>query len=265
MRSLMFACMMLSAPVPALAATNDEILAKAQTAFRHGVENRDKLIQARRDFAEATDAYLQLHQNGVRSPALYRNLGDAAYLADRWTEAIWAYHMGLRLDPNDQIMREHLIDARKKILYPAAGQGRPDADAWPNWLYRPTSGEWFTAVAVANALAWIAGVLAFMRLSNRFLIPAFAAAALAIGAAAGLWSELEKTRFEQDTPLVVVAVNTPYHRGNGPSYPQHASVPILPRGIEARLVHRRGDWLQIRLSSGEIGWVPRNRVLIVEP
>jgi hypothetical protein len=58
-------------------------------------------------------------------------------------------------------------------------------------------------------------------------------------------------------PLVVVAEDgVLLRRGDGLAYPPRYDTP-LPRGAEARLRRERGTWLQIELSGGEIGWVPR--------
>lgn len=245
--------------------TNEQILANADAAFRLGVENQLKILIARKHFASATDGYRDLHQRGVRSPALYLNLGNAATLADRWPEAIWAYHQGLKLDPNDQRLREQLAFVRGKVIYPPAGQGRPEPDPWPPWLYRPTEVEYAIFAAIAYALACLLGTLAWMRGSLRFAVIACLILALALAAAFGLWRLYEQAGADRDTPLVVLRENTPFHRGNGPSYPQHPVLPILPRGMEVRQQHRRGSWLQIRLTTGEIGWISASSALIVEP
>src|SRR5208283_5028376 len=126
MRSRLIAGCLIVIVAPALvrAQTDDEILAQAEAAFQRGVENKSRFLLARTHFSEATNRYLELHQRRVRTPALYRSLGNAALLADRWPEAIWAYHVGLKLDPNDASLREHLAFARAKVLYPASGEGR---------------------------------------------------------------------------------------------------------------------------------------------
>jgi hypothetical protein len=80
-----------------------------------------------------------------------------------------------------------------------------------------------------------------------------------------LWHDQRQADIDRRTPLVVIAANTAFYQGNAASYPQHASLPIVPRGLEARQIHARGNWLQIRLSTGEVGWLPRRQVLIVEP
>src|SRR5437773_79232 len=92
-------------PTLSLADRNETLASEARAAFERGIDNKHKLLQARKDFSSATDAYFELHRCGVRNPALYRNLGNAAFLADRWPEAIWAYHVGLRFDPNDHATR----------------------------------------------------------------------------------------------------------------------------------------------------------------
>jgi hypothetical protein len=254
-------------PTVALASarTDEEIFAQAEAAFRQGVDNKIRILQARKHFSEAADAYRELHRRGVRSPALLLNLGNAAVLADRWPEAIWAYHGGLRLDPNDRTLREHLEFARAKVLYPPAGQGRPDADAWADWLHRPTIGELSCALGLSYLLAWLAGTCAFISRQSRLFLLAGALILVAAIAGAGLWNEMRQAEIDCRTPLVVLADNTEFFRGNGISYPQHPVLPVLPRGLEARQLHRRGAWLQIRLTTGEVGWVPRSQVLVVEP
>jgi hypothetical protein len=245
--------------------SDGEVAAQAERTFRQGVESKARLLEARKHFADAADSCLELHRRGVRSPALYRNLGNAAVLADRWPEAIWAYHVGLKLDPNDRELREHLAFVRGKTLYPASGKGQPEPDHWPAALDRPSLFELSTIAATAYVLFWICAAFAFLRRSVRLYVTAVFAAFVAIVSAIALWQALEQAEVDRRTPLVIVAENTPLYRGNGASYPQHPDMPMLPRGMEVRQQHRRGSWLQVRLTSGEIGWLPHNRVLVVEP
>src|SRR5438105_5770653 len=74
-----------------------------------------------------------------RSAAYFHNLGNAHFLADQLPEAILAYQHGLRLDPNDGGLRENLEYARARVQAPFGERGRPEADNWPDWLYRPSA------------------------------------------------------------------------------------------------------------------------------
>jgi hypothetical protein len=251
--------------------TDEEILAQAEAAFQRGVENKSRFLLARAHFSDATNRYLELHRRGIRTPALYRSLCNAAVLADRWPEAIWAYHVGLKLDPNDAVMREHLDFARRKVLYPPSGEGRLDADTWPAWLHRPTIFELLCVFVGAYSVALAFGTLGLRRWHvgvSRFAFLGWIAGLallIAVGSGAGLWHEQGQAEFDRNSPLVIIAENTAFYQGNATSYPQHAALPMLPRGLEARQIHARGNWVQIRLSTGQVGWLPRERVLIVEP
>ncbi len=86
-------------------------------------------------------------------------------------------------------------------------------------------------------------------------------------AAAGLLAILairEEGRWRQEIihPVAVIREdNVVLRKGNGWSYPPRYESP-LNRGVEAQLLFAKGDWLQIRLSGGEVGWIPRSAALV---
>ena len=154
--------------------------------------SRDSCV-ARQHFSQAADRYLELHERGVRNAELYRSLGNAALLADRWPEAIWAYQLGLELDPNDAGLRDGLAFARVKVLYPPGGEGRLDPDSWPAWLHRPTRLGLFFAFAGCYALACLAGTCAWLG-SRASLFAAMILGLAALAAGAGLWQAERRAR-----------------------------------------------------------------------
>jgi hypothetical protein len=65
-------------------------------------------------------------------------------------------------------------------------------------------------------------------------------------------------------PVVVIAADgVLLRRGNGPAYPPRYETP-LNAGVEASLRFARGDWLQIELAGGEVGWVSRTAAVVEE-
>jgi hypothetical protein len=87
------------------------------------------------------------------------------------------------------------------------------------------------------------------------------AAALAGLVAAAAWEDGR----ERERPLVVVAEDgVLLRKGDGLAFPPRYDTP-LGAGVEARRLFQRGDWLQVELSGGEVGWVPRGAVLVDEP
>ena len=82
----------------------------------------------------------------------------------------------------------------------------------------------------------------------------------------GVIHEAWHQRQESRHPLVVVAANhVPLRNGDGVAYQARYDGKTLNRGVEARVLFERGDWLHIELSGGETGWVPRDAVLLDTP
>lgn len=252
--SLLFAIIDITGP------TDAEILRAAETAFDHGLRAQGK--EATSAFALAAAHYDKLRHRGIRNSALYRNQGNAFLLAGDLPRAILAYRRGLHLAPNDADLRDQLAHAREQVAYSVPGSfGRPPVDSWPPWLPHPTNGLCFITLIVSYSLAWLAGTRWLMTRHGELLAAASLALVLATVPAAYLaWDEWTRCE-ELHHPLVIVAAdNVALAKGNGRLYPTYPTP--LPRGVEARLRFERGDWLQIELAGGEIGWLPRRAVVM---
>src|SRR5262249_54987163 len=128
-----------------------ELLERAESAFAEGVRLRDKPARAKRHFAEAAEAYAQLHARDFVNADLCRNEGNAWLLAQNVPRAILAYRRGLRLSPADRGLREALDFARGKVRYDGAGRfSRPPTDDRPPWLPRIGLSSWSLTVLLAG-------------------------------------------------------------------------------------------------------------------
>ena len=97
------------------------------------------------------------------------------------------------------------------------------------------------------------------------LLPLSVFLTLAICVGLGYWAWTMQQQVEAGQPLAVIARDgTPLRKGNGKSYPPHADVPMLNRGVETRVRHRRGDWVQVELVGGQVGWLRQAEVLLEE-
>jgi hypothetical protein len=246
--------------------SNREVAQLAEDEFQAGVRLRQTATQARLHFAQSAQLYEELRRRGASNTTLYLSQGNAYVLADDLAHGILAYHRGLRLDPGDRELRGCLAEARERVVYPASGAlGRQPADHRPPWLPR-LGADWLVFGALALfVLACLALTRWLMTRRGRLLTAGLLAM---IGAGVLGFFVMREARSEVDDvarPLVVINDDgVLLRRGNGMDYPPRYEVAVN-RGVEARLLFERGDWVQIQLAGGEIGWVPRGVVLIDLP
>jgi tetratricopeptide (TPR) repeat protein len=246
--------------------TERDLVEQAQSAFEEGVRLRQEAEKARPHFREAARYFEALHQRGVRNASLYLNLGHAYLLAGDLPHAILSYRQGLRLAPNDLALRQSLTEARERVVYPSSGGlGRPRDDSRPPWLPHPRS-EWLIAgAAVSYLLACVA--LTRWRMVRRSRLFGLGLFSLLVAAGLAAWLALRarQEREQHEHPLVVIARDGALlRRGNSTTFPPRYDTPVN-RGVEARRLFERAGWVQIELSGGEIGWVPRGWVLVDMP
>ncbi len=254
-------------------ASGSECAGAAERAFEQAMGARDNPGLARKLFAESAGHYATLHANGASNVALYRNWGNAAFLAGRIGPAILAYRRGLQLDPGNAELLANLAFVRSQVIYPPGADSRPPPDdspwsmlaPWLPWLARHARALLGLGTLLLYTLACWTGAHWVAVRRSRWPVRAVLLLILA-GTCGVLWQHEEgRLQDEQAHPLVVIERDVGFFQGNGESYPRHDQLPLLHAGMEARRLLQRGGWLQIELPDGAIGWVPRRAALVDEP
>jgi tetratricopeptide (TPR) repeat protein len=243
-----------------------EVATQAAAAFTEGVRLRDDAAQARPHFARAAEAYEELLRRGRNNPLLQRNLAHAYLLAGDLPHAVLTCRRGLRLAPGDRGLRDDLAALREQVVFPPySNLGRPPEDSRPPWW--PSLGPGTLAATAAGFYLLACLGLTRWRMTRRarLLSAAVGGLAAAVALAVFAWIEAAREGDEEAHPLVVIAADgVLLRRGDGLTYLPRYDTPVN-RGVEARLLFTRGDWLQIELSGSQVGWVPRRLVLLDEP
>lgn len=244
--------------------SDEEILRRAEAAVASG-RSADSRVRAASSFREAAAAYEELGRRGAWNADLFRNLGNAHLLSDDLPRTILAYRQGLRLAPGDPGLRAGLQYARDRVVYFAPGTfSRPPALLRPAWLLRVPAPVRLAGVAALYAAGWAAGFFWWATGRRRWLAVGGVTWLLAGLLAVGLAAQARREMQDETSPTVVVAKDgVLIRKGNGFAYPPRYETP-LNGGVEARLRFDRGDWLQIELAGGEVGWVPRSACLVSE-
>src|SRR5262249_29585393 len=100
---------------------------------------------------------------------------------------------------------------------------------------------------------------------GRLLVWGLTVLVLAVGMSAWVIVRAGEERDREAHPLVVIARDgVVLRRGNGSAFPPRYETPVN-RGVEGRVLFARDGWAQIELFGGEIGWVPRESVMVDTP
>lgn len=229
----------------------DVVLHDAETAFQAGLDSRAFPEQARSHFLRAEQLYAQLRDEGVNTPTLYRNLGNAALLAGDLPQAILAYRQGLAADPGDPVLQASLQYARTRVDstdgFKQAGDGfffRFHGWTFPTAYLLYVPGWFFLARWWRSRLP-----------GNLYMGLGCLATSLIL--LAGVWIYDSKVH----KPVAVITQDETYLRkGNGFAYPRLEERP-LAQGAEAEVLASRNGWLKIELASGVTGWIPEKAAI----
>lgn len=205
------------------------------------------------DFESALERFESLVLMGVRSSAVYYNLGNCYYKQGHIGKAVASYRRALMISPRDEDTRSNLDLLRSTVgtIDTTTSFSVGGLTQLPLGLASPR--EWQVAFYGAYYLsaACLLGVL-FLRgrprgRAARILILLVSVTLCSFGLSAH-----GRSRFSGDSEAVVVAERTEFMSGPGAAFEELAK---LADGTELRLRARSGIWLEVELPTGEIGWV----------
>jgi len=213
------------------------------------------------DFEAAAAAYEEIIQAGWESSELYYNLGNARFRLDDLPRAVLYYEKALRLDRGNDDAAANLALVRQRL--PDRIEPLPRfwllmfADRWINllpqhWLIVLTAGAWGLGGVAASSLilrrprGWIRGM-------RRLVL-----ACLALTGVLGGTLFLRTTRFGAPEEAVVMASEVSVL--SAPSSDGGLVLFSLHGGTKVRIDQRSGDWVEVVLEDGKVGWL-RSEVL----
>lgn len=237
--------------LPALAqANNAQLLEQAQEAYANG------------DHKHALALYDSVN-NQYTSAGLLYNIGNCYSKMDDVPHAILYYERALRLAPGAEDIQANLDLQRAKVVdrvnqLPAFTlgsvwdrlQGGKDVDQWAR------RSLWACAfMAVAAALAILLRQRALKRVLFGSASLALVFTLLSAGLAAYRVQEVDR-RSEAIIMHPSVEILGEPRKGSTRLF-------ILHQGTKVKLLKEQNDWQEVRLSSGSVGWLPREAIEVI--
>jgi len=209
------------------------------------------------EYQQAAALYEQLLDQGVRSGAVYYNLGNAWTKANDPVRAVAAYYHAKRYIPNDP----HLNANLQTVLASNGGTMPPPENSFVNllffWQNLVGSHVKIWSSLVLTGLTFLGGVLYLFRQSKRlkrFLIGSAILAVIALASAGYDWYRFEGVEQVMVTETVLL------RKGNSEQY-EPAFVSPIPFGTLAVVLDERNGWYFLRCSNGQEGWLPHSQTL----
>jgi tetratricopeptide (TPR) repeat protein len=208
-------------------------------------------LYAQNKFAEAAATYEAIMTNGVRSPVLYFNLGNAYFKAGQIGRAIAAYRQAEQMSPRDPDLRANLSFAQKRVAGPtiksAAWQRALGTLSLGEWTWLAVIGIWLTfGLLVARQIKpHRAGLKSWTWLSAAVTLVLFMLLGLA-------WTQSRPGHTAIVTATEATVRNSPLDEA--------PSAFTVNDGAELRVLDHKDDWLQVADDARRFGWVKRSSV-----
>lgn len=216
------------------------------------------------DWMGAAQAWSAIEAEGLESPELYYNIGNAYFKASDYAHAILYYERALKLDPSYSDARFNLEFARESV------QDRIETVPeffLKTWVRR--MGYWFSsntwtalffvllALALAGGLLFLLGSGAAMRRTGFF---AGIAALLLSFCCLGFAASQKAAYARADSAVITVPVSSVK---SSPGAGSGTDLFVLHEGTKVRILDQVGDWLNIELSDGRQGWLPASSLELI--
>jgi tetratricopeptide (TPR) repeat protein len=212
-------------------------------------------------YREAAAAFEALRDAGIRNAALEYNLGNTYFRLNDLGRAIVHYRRAQSIDPTDERVAANLAYARQRVEpgIPPSGQSELMTRlAFWNQAVSPRARLWIAGVA--SALGW-SGVFLWMKRRNRMVL-ALSGLGIILGLA-NAGSIVFELRQQATHPAAVVSrPNSVLRQGRGENYDAVLRQALGP-GVEVNILAVRGEWCEIQLANGQVGWLPAGHLIPV--
>lgn len=208
------------------------------------------------EYQAALDRYLQINEAGFESGEAYYNMGNAYFKLGDLGLAIVNYRRALRLMPRDDDVRTNLELANSLTadeIVPLPGFWLVRAIDW--WVYAIPR-AWLIVIALSSyLLAMTALVARIMTRSLTIRTWAFKGAVAASVVAVVLGVNLAAMELGFGRPVEAVILSDEVTVQSAPSEDSALQVFTLHEGAMVRIDQQTGEWAEVVLADGKVGWV----------
>lgn len=229
-------------------------LALTAKAISNDFENANKLYSEKK-YEEAAAKYENILKTEGVAPELYYNLGNAYYKMNELGKSILNYERAIRLDPSFSDAKFNLEFANQKIIDRIETSEVFFLRKWFNLIIKAVStNNWFYLSAILFIIALIPGLM-FIFGGSKYIrkLSFYIASVLIVASITSLtFSGIRKVQIAEHQEAIIMD-GVVIVRGS----PDKSGTNLfqLHEGTKVSVLSALGDWYEIKLANGSIGWV----------
>ena len=215
---------------------------------------------AKEDYTQAIELYESVLKSYGESAMVYYNLGNAYYKAGKVAPAILNYERALLLNPGDSDTRFNLQVARQKTVDKIEPIGEFFLTRWIGTVEDVYSADGWAKWGVASFVLFIGClVLVFFSKWIRLKKIGFFAGIcfLLISLVANLFADSQQDKLLHRADAIVFASTVTVKSSPDAS---GTDLFILHEGTKVTIKSTLGEWSEIQLEDGNVGWMPSKEI-----
>ena len=230
----------------ASAVNPDSLMMRANRAYDH------------QQYDTAVNLYQQVLKQGLISPKLYFNLGDAYFRLKDIPSAILYFEKAKKLAPNDPDIQYNLALANTMIPDKIEKVPPMFLKRWWNYFYNlfsPNTWAILSLIAFAIFILFV-GIFILSHERGTRKLSFFAGLFMLFVTLAAFGLASQKAFYSKHHTEAIIF--TPTITAKSSPTPNSVDLFVIHQGTKVQLLDEVDGWKKIRLQNGSIGWLPKD-------
>lgn len=211
-------------------------------------------------YDHALELYLSVLEKGYESPELYYNIGNTYYKLNRIPEAILYYERALNLSPNDENTQFNLELARTRTIDKIESIPEFFYERWFRSILNIYSADgWGTLSIVLLFLSLALAVVFLLSRTRRLRVLMFYLSVVIIALSLTTLA-LAFVQHHQRTHKLEAIVFDPSVTVKSSPSENSIDLFVIHEGTKIRITDQVGNWYEVRIASGSMGWLQTDAV-----
>lgn len=239
-------CIAILLPLQLLLGMNSYCAAQASSLWQ-----KANSYYQQKQYDSALSCYRQIAATGKVNAGLFYNTANAYYRLNRIGSAVLYYEKALRLEPDNKMIADNLLLAKKRIDNPVAEVPPVFFERWWHGLLHAAGTNGWAVILLTLFCGTVAliylSIAGKIRYSGRWI--AFSSSLLLL---TGLITFFSYQDAVNSGRAVVMAANTSLLDTPKPGSKISSNI---PEGTTVKLIQENGTYVNVELPNGRRGWV----------